>query len=214
VEWGQRYFPAPCPCGVVGSGAHGDCERLRQHAFWECAIAQAVRTQVQRGLGGALLQQRHLWLVDPPPSVYEIVWRVVVLAAIWAMEQGRKRLWSLVHTPPRQGSAVLQAISKPSTSFWSALHDFAQHDRPVPAKGWDEVGPDHPFLSVCIQVPLRLCLGLLGLARVNTAVGVSPETFLLHQVVGGSIPAVGMAWRPALAVWFDSTLCPGGCQRV
>jgi hypothetical protein len=110
----QRYFSAPCPCGVVGSGAHGDCERLRQHAFWECAIAQAVRTQVQRGLGGALLQQWHLWLVDPPPSVCKIVWRVVVLAAIWAMEQGRKRLWSLVHTPPRQGSAVQQAVLPPS----------------------------------------------------------------------------------------------------
>jgi hypothetical protein len=64
----QRFFSAPCPCGVVGSGAQGDCERLRQHAFWECAIAQAVRTQVQRGLGGALLQQWHLWLVDPPPE--------------------------------------------------------------------------------------------------------------------------------------------------
>jgi hypothetical protein len=36
--------------------------------------------------------------------------------------------------------------------------DFARHDRPVPAKGWDEVGPDHPFLSVRIQVPLRPCL--------------------------------------------------------
>jgi hypothetical protein len=71
----------------VGSGAQGDCEWLRQHAFWECAIAQAVRTQVQRGLRGALLQQWHLWLVDPPPPVCEIVWRVVVLAAIWAMEQ-------------------------------------------------------------------------------------------------------------------------------
>jgi hypothetical protein len=47
----QRCFSAPCPCGVVGSGAHKDCERLRQHAFWECAIAQAVCTQVQRGEG-------------------------------------------------------------------------------------------------------------------------------------------------------------------
>jgi hypothetical protein len=53
-------------------------------------------------VGGGLLQQWHLWLVDPPPSVCEMVWRVVVLAAIWAMEQGRKRLWSLAHTPPRQ----------------------------------------------------------------------------------------------------------------
>jgi hypothetical protein len=23
----QRYFSAPCPCGVVSSGAHGDCEQ-------------------------------------------------------------------------------------------------------------------------------------------------------------------------------------------
>jgi hypothetical protein len=89
-----------------------------------------------------------------------MVWRVAVLAAIWTMEQGRKRLWSLVHTPPRQGSAVQQAVSKTSTSFWSALHDFARHDRPVPAKSWDEVGPDHPFLSVRTQFPLRVCLSV------------------------------------------------------
>jgi hypothetical protein len=78
------------------------------------AIARAVRTQVQRGLGGALLQQWHLWLVHPFPYVCEIVWQVVVLAAIWAVEHGWKRLWSLVHTPPRQGSAVQQAVSKAS----------------------------------------------------------------------------------------------------
>jgi hypothetical protein len=76
------------------------------------------------------------------------------------MEQGRKRLWSLVHTPPRQGSAVQQAVSKASTSFWFALHDSDRHDRPVPAKGWNEVGPDHPFLSVGIQVLMRPCLAV------------------------------------------------------
>jgi hypothetical protein len=48
----------------------------------------------------------------------------------------------------------------------------------------------------------------------NTSVGVSPETFLLHPEVGGSIPAVAMVWRPTLAVWLDSTPCPDGCQRV
>jgi hypothetical protein len=78
-------------------------------------MAQAVRTE--RGFGGALIELWHLWLVDPPPSVCKIVWRVVVLAAIGAMEQGRKRLWSLVHAPPRQGSAVQQAVTKASTSF-------------------------------------------------------------------------------------------------
>jgi hypothetical protein len=39
-------------------------------------------------LGKALIRQWHLWLVDSPPSV----WRMVVLAAIWAMEQGRNFL--------------------------------------------------------------------------------------------------------------------------
>jgi hypothetical protein len=108
-------------------------------AAWSgCACSHSCpRKRLKRGFTSELtqllccFQQWHLWLVDPPPSACEIVGRVVELAAIWAMEQGRKRLWS-------------------STSFWSALHDFARHDRPVPVKGWDEVGPDHPFLSVRI----------------------------------------------------------------
>jgi hypothetical protein len=40
-------------------------------------------------------------------------------------------------------------------------YDIARHDRPVPAKGWNEVGPDHPFLSVRTQVPLRPCLAVV-----------------------------------------------------
>jgi hypothetical protein len=44
------------------------------------------------------------------------------------------------------------------SKLWSALHDFAQHDRYVSAKGWDAVGPDHPF---CLfQVPLRPSLAV------------------------------------------------------
>jgi hypothetical protein len=152
----QRYFSAPCPCGVVGFGAHGDGERLRQHAIWECAIARAVRTQVQRGLGELCFSSAACgWLTR---LLLSVIWSGGLwcsFAAIW------KRLWSLVHMPPRQGSAMQQAISKVSTSFWSALHDFARFDRPVPAKGGDEVGPDHPVLSVCIQVPLRPCLAVV-----------------------------------------------------
>jgi hypothetical protein len=67
---------------------------------------------VQGGLGDPLIQQGHMWLVDPPPAVCEMVGLLVVLAAIWTMEHGRKRLWSFVHTPPMQGSAVQQAVSK------------------------------------------------------------------------------------------------------
>jgi hypothetical protein len=45
----------------------------------------------------------------------------------------------LVHTSPRQGSAVQQAVSKAFTSFWTALHDFARHNRSCIAKGWDRI---------------------------------------------------------------------------
>jgi hypothetical protein len=34
----QRFFSAPCPCDVVGSGAHGDGERLRQHALLKLSV--------------------------------------------------------------------------------------------------------------------------------------------------------------------------------
>jgi hypothetical protein len=63
-------------------------------------------------VGGALLQQCHLRLVDPLPSVCEIVLRVEVLAAIRAMEQGRKRLWHLFYSPPRQGVIARFPVSR------------------------------------------------------------------------------------------------------
>jgi hypothetical protein len=102
VLWAQVPMGVANGCGSMLSGR---VQSLRLSA------------QVQRGLGEALLQQWHLWLVDPP--LLSVIWRVMVLATIWAMEQGRKRLWSLVHAPPRQGCAVQQTVSKPSTSFWS-----------------------------------------------------------------------------------------------
>jgi hypothetical protein len=39
-------------------------------------------------------------------------------------------------------------------------------------------------------------------------------TVASYTKFGGTIPAVAMVWRPALAMWFDSARCPGGCQRV
>jgi hypothetical protein len=41
-------------------------------------------------LGEALIWQGYLWLVDSSPDVgVTVVWLVVVLAGIWASEQGR-----------------------------------------------------------------------------------------------------------------------------
>jgi hypothetical protein len=81
--WGLRTVAAACFLGMCDSSG--------------CLHSGAAQ------LGGALIPQWHLWPVDPPPSVCDMVWRVVVLAAIWAMDKGRERLWSLVHTPLGQG---------------------------------------------------------------------------------------------------------------
>jgi hypothetical protein len=154
-------FLSPMRLWFVSSGAHGDGERLRQHAFWECAIAQAVRTQVQCGLGGSLLQQWHLWLVDPP--LLSVRWSVGLwcwpLSEQWSRVGNACVLW-FVRLCSRPFPKLPPPSGLPRMIFWSASHNFARHDRPVPAKCWDEVGPDHPFLSVPIQVPLRLCLAV------------------------------------------------------
>jgi hypothetical protein len=85
------------------------------------AAAQAVPRQGQRALWGDLLERRSLWLADTPNFVCEMVWQVVVLAAVWAMEQGRMILRSLFYAPCWYGLILWHAFLK---------------TKPVPVKGW------------------------------------------------------------------------------
>jgi hypothetical protein len=95
---------------------------------------------------------------------------------------------------------VQRAVSKASISFWPALQGFARHDWHVPAKGWDEIGPDHHSLSVRIQVPLRPCLAIdwvFCLAAVHCAEGDVVGTCKRHMVrfVFMGYPPVGVGVR-------------------
>jgi hypothetical protein len=95
----------------------------------------------------------------------------LLLSVRWS---GRLRFWPLSGQWSRVGNACglwfirllgrgllcSRPFPKLPLPSWSALHDFAQRDRPAPTKGWDEVDPDHLFLSVRIQVPLRPCLAI------------------------------------------------------
>jgi hypothetical protein len=127
-SWGPQAVASACLRGVCGrSGRPQPC---------------AAR------LGGALVQHWCLWLVKPRPAAGE--------RCYLGNGAGQKILWFLAHKPPRQGSAVQQAVSKASTSFWSALHDVPLHH--WPAVGCDAIDPDHPYLSVLIQVTLRTYL--------------------------------------------------------
>jgi hypothetical protein len=101
---------------------------------------------------------RVLHPTSPALSVCEMIWRVVLLAAIWAMEQGRKRLWSLIQRLFGRGLLCSRPFPKLPPPF--GLPCMILLDWPVPVKGWDEIGPDHPSLSVRIQIPLRPCLAI------------------------------------------------------
>lgn len=163
--------------GVSGAGGHGVCHRTscvcghmvsardrqlwgsaahRQHAFWDCPVARSVVAQLQQGLGGRQLQQWQVWLAQRPAgsAVRQVVWRVVALAALYAMQQGRRQMWWQHHNSGESAGAVVQAACGHAVCvFWLALHDFARGTRPAPSSGWEAVGPDHPFLSVRVQVP-------------------------------------------------------------
>jgi hypothetical protein len=84
----------PAPVGTVGLGV--------EHHFWDCGVAVAVRGEVARQLQlpGPLLRSA-LWLCERPAlSVHAGVWDVVCLAAVHAMEVGRKRAWAVRAAPP------------------------------------------------------------------------------------------------------------------
>jgi hypothetical protein len=101
----------PCPCGGLAPGA---CAAAAlQHHFWSCPVAAAVVGELQRGWAageGALsalvpsLRREDVWLLAPPvrPSggqqqrrMHGGVWAVVCLAALTAMDHGRRALVSM-----------------------------------------------------------------------------------------------------------------------
>lgn len=154
-----------CACGggalTEAQIRNRDSTPLRQHAFWDCPVARAVVRQLQRGLGNRPLAQWNVWLLQPPPGVRPAVWKVVALAALAAMERGRRALWRLWVQQDRpeeareRAAAARGASQEASAAFWMALHDFARGGRSLEGSGWDSVGHDHPFLAMRIEPPLR-----------------------------------------------------------
>lgn len=85
---------AECMCGSTAPG--------RQHHYWDCPIAAAVVQNITANLPAAwcsrpatrpALLREHLWLMQTPAGprrMYQGVWKVVCLAALNAMDVGRK----------------------------------------------------------------------------------------------------------------------------
>jgi hypothetical protein len=78
--------PLPCWCGAPGVG--------RDHCFWACPVAACVRRTASRALpAGSLATRANCWLCQPPSLMqHQGVWDVAALAALTAMDAGRRRL--------------------------------------------------------------------------------------------------------------------------
>lgn len=136
------HIPAwTCPCSpglVLGSA----CSRL--HTFWSCPLAVAVRAELERVLLRPV-SLTSLWLLQPPaPSVRQIIWDLACLAALGAMEQGRRSAWAPQAALLAAPAPAVQAASVVAT-FWRLLDECITP--PLEAELADQpLGVTHPFL--------------------------------------------------------------------
>ena len=112
-------------CGVVNPGI--------RHHFWLCPMADEVRQEVESQLRaknmlgvGARLSCSHVWKgVKPHPGLHRLVWDMVCLAAVHAMNVGRQAAWSVPHSL-ETSDLVADVVRKVvRAAFWNVLADFA-----------------------------------------------------------------------------------------
>jgi len=133
----------PCGCGV--SRAFPD----RRHHFADCPVAQAVATTVTQNhpprVGANVLAD--LRTLTPPPGIHAGIWSLVSLAAVYAMEAGRRRLSSrILQGEARRGAALAADVSAFAIeSFWSVL--AAASRAPLPFAWRTQAPAPHPFLG-------------------------------------------------------------------
>ena len=112
-------------CGAVNPGI--------KHHFWLCPMADEVRQEVESQLRakdmlavGARLSCSHIWKgVKPHPGLHGMVWDMVCLAAVHAMNVGRQAAWSVSRRleTPDLVAGVVKKVAR--AAFWSVLADFA-----------------------------------------------------------------------------------------
>lgn len=131
-----------CLCGAAGPAD-------RCHHFWACPVAQAVVAAVSSAAAehqpaAAPVGKASIWLARCPPAVHRGVWDVVCLAAIAAMDHGRRRMYALSLGPPPPTPLVDCCARSASARFWELLTDFVAL-RCIP-ESW-QLSPTHPFIS-------------------------------------------------------------------
>ena len=128
------------------------------------AVTDAICSCLPVAPGAAPLMSQpapeaHFWLMHPPassPSLQVGPWRVICLAAIEAMDFGRKQLYRLGKEPvplpgpptsPQPEPIAHKAGRRAIARFWDILLDIAASHPPSP-EDWAGVDSDHPILSI------------------------------------------------------------------
>ena len=102
-------FKCLCGCGAV------EAAEARAHAFWDCPVATAIRGTIEAALQphAPTVSRASVWLSQPPPQIKEVgVWLVVCLAAISAMDHGRRQLWRLYKAAEQRSKAAAAAAQQ------------------------------------------------------------------------------------------------------
>jgi hypothetical protein len=158
---GCSFTPWTCPCACITPVTPS------LHSFWDCPVAKAIRQQLQLCINHSLLDaplldappppppatptltRSALWLHRPPmPSICSEAWSLICIAAIHAMDSGRRALWVQRHEAAWNPSNALAAVSTASvtatTTFWAVLQDAIAT---IPRGLW-LLSPRHPCISV------------------------------------------------------------------
>jgi hypothetical protein len=134
----------------------------RQHTFWECPTALAVREQLTRSLPGTSVTQSHVWLLEPPCQlVPRPIWCIVCLAALTAMSFGHRVLWKQhLHVStdgPAPDDPVQHACKLSADHFWSQLQSYTFTAAATSEPSW-LIGRNAPFIGVCAGGTLRVVM--------------------------------------------------------
>ncbi len=90
-------------------------EDARLHFFWDCPVAVAVRATIATALGptpASAASRPSVWLCRAPDCIHHGVWLVVCMAALSAMNHGRRQLWRLTKAAEARLSAAMAAARK------------------------------------------------------------------------------------------------------
>ncbi|KAL4514492.1 hypothetical protein Ndes2526A_g03960 [Nannochloris sp. 'desiccata'] len=123
------------------------------HHFWSCSVSEAIRNEFWQqlssleGFSQSTLRRHHLWLLECPlPSFYQPLWPVVALAALNAMDSGRRSLFRLSRNSSTASIPTVEraAIRNGIAAFWKLLAQFAAN--PQAPQRWSSLPEDHPII--------------------------------------------------------------------